>query len=187
MVDVRERLGVREVGERDGALGGAPDHSIDALGLALDPHTFGHGAMDHEALGDGLGVASLVHEARHLADDVAHAVAGDRAHPRALPLDVGVGDIRARADDDAGPLEQVGLVAAELVEQHPLLLRRRAALGRREVDEHDEHSRALDVAQEAMTEPPALARALDQAGDVRDDHLEVVVERARRRGWARGS
>ncbi len=71
MVDVRERLGVGEVGERDGALGGSPDHPIDALGLALDPHTLGHGAMDHEALGDGLGVASLVHEARHLTDYLA--------------------------------------------------------------------------------------------------------------------
>ena len=107
-------------------------------------------------------------------------------HPRALPLDAGLGDVRRRADDDAGPLEQVGLVAAELVEQDPLLLRGRAALGRREVDEHDEHSRPLDVAQEPMPEPAALARALDEAGDVRDHHLEVVVEAHDTEVWLEG-
>ena len=50
---------------------------------------------------------------------------------------------------------------------------------------HAQHPGPLDVAQELVAEAAALAGSLDQAGDVGDDELGVLVERARRRGAAR--
>ena len=93
-----------------------------------------------------------------------------------MPLHVGIGYIGPRSDDDARAVEQVGLVAAELVEEHPLLLLGSAALGGGQVDQHHERSSALDVAQEPVAEAATLARSFDQPGDVGDDHLERVVE-----------
>ena len=74
-----------------------------------------------------------------------------------------------------GPVEQLGPVAAELVEQDPLLLLRRPPVHRREVEQHHQHPRALDVAQEAVAEAAALGRALDEPGDV-GEHELVVLE-----------
>ena len=42
------------------------------------------------------------------------------------------------------------------------------------VDHVDEQPRALEVREELVAEPGALARALDQAGNVRDDELALV-------------
>ena len=80
-------------------------------------------------------------------------------------------------DDEPRPLEQLGPVAAELVEQDPLLLLGRALVDRREVEQHHEHAGPLDVAEELVAEPAALGRALDEARGCR---------RARTRGrWKR--
>ncbi len=48
------------------------------------------------------------------------------------------------------------------------------AVERREVEHVDEQPRALDVGEEVVAEPGAVARALDQPGDVGDDELAVV-------------
>src|SRR5262245_42536593 len=39
-----------------------------------------------------------------------------------------------------------------------------------------QHARALDMAQETVSEPGAVGRAFDQAGDVGDDQLALVAE-----------
>ena len=85
------------------------------------------------------------------------------------------GDVGLGADHEARPLEQLGPVAAELVEQDPLLLLGRALVDRREVEQQHEHARALDVAEELVAEPAALGRALDEPGDV-GEHELVVAE-----------
>ena len=90
------------------------------------------------------------------------------------------------ADHEARPLEQLG----------PVVGRARASSIRScsagatpssggEVDQHAQHPGPLDVAEELVPEPAALARPLDQPGDVGDDELGVVVEAAPRRGSAR--
>ncbi len=48
------------------------------------------------------------------------------------------------------------------------------------VDEVQDDGAALDMAEEAMADPGALARALDEAGQVGDDELDVVEPRRRR-------
>ena len=123
-----------------------------------------------------------------LADEIAHALAGDGARcRRPVPLgdraDVGLG-----ADDDARAFEQLG----------PVLRRARAAGSAParagdtpsscgEVEHDAQHAGPLDVAEELVAQPLALAGTLDQAGDVGDDEVGVVVDLARRRGGARGS
>ena len=74
----------------------------------------------------------------------------------AHPVEGAGGDVRLAPDDESRALEQLGLVPAELLEEHALLLLRASPLDAREVEEQDEHARALDVAQELMTEPPTL-------------------------------
>ena len=49
-------------------------------------------------------------------------------------------------------------------------------VGRSQVDHDAQHPGPLDVAQELVAEPLALAGALDQPGDVGDDELGVLVE-----------
>ena len=54
------------------------------------------------------------------------------------------------------------------------------AVERREVEHVDEQPRALDVGEEVVAEPGAVAGALDQPGDVGEHELALVgVERAR--------
>ena len=78
-------------------------------------------------------------------------------------------------DDQAGAVEQFGLVAAELPQQDAQLLLW-AVLGVRiEVEQDDQHPGPLDVAEEAVAETLALGRALDQSGDVRHDELGAVT------------
>ena len=96
-----------------------------------------------------------------------------------LPPGGGVGgrhQVGLGADHEPRPVEQLGPVAGQLVEQHPFLLGRRHAVERGEVDQQAQHAGPLDVAEELVPEPTALARPLDQPGDVGDDELVVVVE-----------
>ena len=62
-------------------------------------------------------------------------------------------------DDEARPVEQVGPVAAQLVEQDPLLLLGRALVDRREVEQQDEDPRPLDVAEELVARDPRPSAA----------------------------
>ena len=88
----------------------------------------------------------------------------------------GVGEVGAGADDQPGPVEQVGLVAPQLVEQDPLLLGGRVRRQRREVEQEQQHPGPLDVAQEPVPEPSPVAGPLDEPGEVGHDELGVVVE-----------
>ena len=73
-----------------------------------------------------------------------------------------------------GRVEQIGLVALELVRAAPAPAR--PAAGAPDVcharsSEHAQHAGALDVAQELVAESPSLARTFDEAGHVGDDVL----------------
>ncbi len=89
---------------------------------------------------------------------------------------VRLGQVGTRAHDDAGSIEQVGLVVAQLAEEDPLLLGGAVLGQRREVEEEHEHAGPLDVAEELVPEPAPLAGPLDEAGEVGDDELGLVVE-----------
>ena len=141
----------------------------------------GAGTEQDHPLAVRLGARASCDRGRHRPDEPAHAVAGDRRdHEPGVTVGAEVADIGyevgLRPDDEARPGEQLGAIAGQLVEQHPLLLRRRHAVERGEVDEEAQDPRPLDVAEEPMTEALALARPLDQPGDVGDDELGVVVE-----------
>ena len=70
----------------------------------------------------------------------------------------------------------------QLVLDRRVVLGRVGAVDRREVEHVHEQSRALDVGEEVVPEAGALARALDQSGDVGEHELAVVgVDRAEHR------
>ena len=71
-------------------------------------------------------------------------------------------DVALGADDDPGPLEQVGLVVTELAQQDVELVLGRQRRRLREVEQDAEHPRALDVAQEVVSEASTLGGALDE-------------------------
>ena len=71
----------------------------------------------------------------------------------ALERHIRLGEVGARPDDQPRALEQVGLVAAQLVEEDPLLLGGRVRRQRREVEQEHEHPGPLHVAEEPVPEP----------------------------------
>ena len=74
-------------------------------------------------------------------------------------------------DDDLRPLVETGAVRGELgVDRVPALVR--VVLGR--VDDVQEHPGTFEVGEELVPEPDALARALDQPGDVGNYELPPV-------------
>ena len=118
-------------------------------------------AQHHERLGFGLGGARLADQRAQPAEQHVEALAGDRRDRERVAiargrLELEGGDVGLGPHDEPGPLEQLGPVAAELVEQHPRLLLGRAAVDRREVEQEHEHPGALDVAEELV----ARARGL---------------------------
>ena len=121
-VGLVERLGVGEVGQGDGPLGLPADDGPTTVVAALDAVALGRRSVDDERLGlRELGPGSL-DRLGHLADQLPHALAGDGGDPVALEGDVGLGEVGARSHDQPRALEQVGLVAPQLVEEDPLLL-----------------------------------------------------------------
>ena len=90
----------------------------------------------------------------------------------------GAGGVDLVAHDDARTGLQLVGVQRQLAIDDLVVLQRVAPLeAARQVDHvHDERG-ALDVAQELMSQPAALVRALDQAGDVGDDEAVVVGAR----------
>ena len=130
LVDVGQRLEVRHVREGDGALRLASDHPPARVVLALDQrrprrigrwttNASGSGSAD---LADADGVGQRPDQRR----DARPGDRGDRSDRSSRGRRRR--DVGPRADDDPWPVEQVGLIAAELVEQDPLLLGR-AELG----------------------------------------------------------
>ena len=131
-------------------------------------------------------LAGLVDSRRHRSDGLRQPVTRDGGDDDSLRVvveeraDVGH-DVGLRAEHDPGPFEQLGLVLAELLQEHPLLLVGVDAMlsvdvlaG--EVEHQAQDPRPLDVAEELVTEPLALAGALDETGNVGDDELGIVIE-----------
>src|SRR5439155_15395724 len=160
VADVLLGVGRGDVGEGDGPLCRSADDTEVAARLALDPEAFWQWLVDHERLGHRLGGPRLRDQLYEAADQRTYAVAGDGRDPVALPRQGG--DISLRANCDARPLEELGLVPLQLVEQHPVLLGGVDLLHVGEVDEHEQSAGPFDVAQELMPEPAPLGRPLDE-------------------------
>ncbi len=73
-------------------------------------------------------------------------------------------------------------MALELVLDHVEVRLRVGAVERREVEDVHEQPRALDVGEEVVAEPGALAGALDQPRDVGEDELAVGASSVPRTG-----
>ena len=92
-------------------------------------------------------------------------------------------------NDDLRTLRKLGAILLELTVNNAIILDRIAILKpARHVDDVHNQGRALNVAQELMAQPLALARALDETGDVGNNvrifagthHAEVRNERGER-------
>ena len=128
--------------------------------------------MHHEAGGGRRPRPRLRRQPGQHAEERRQPGTGDGRQPRALPcLHC---HVRLRADDDPGPHQQLGPVPAELLEEDPLLVSRRPPVGGGKVHQHGQHPCPLDVPEELVAEPAALAGSLDEPGDVCDDQLRVV-------------
>ena len=119
-----------------------------------------------------------------------HALAGDRgdrgrtaapARARAPRQRVDARRIVERVDlvgrHELRLLEQRGIVERELAANRVEVLDRIAARRAGDVDEMNQHLRALDVTQELMAETVSFVRAFDQPGDVGDDEAALVAQR----------
>ena len=81
-----------------------------------------------------------------------------------------------------GSAASARVVALELALDRRVVGDRVGAVERRQVEHVDEQPRALDVREELVAEPRAVARALDQPGDVGDDELALgALERPEHR------
>ena len=152
------------------------DHEA-AVVAAADRDALEHRSERDEALGRGLFGPGLLHQLAQRSDDRRHALAGDRGHGRTVEVGqhLGFGQIRPGSDAQSGPVEQIGSVVAELLQQDRLLFGPGGTGERRQIEQQNQDRRPLDVAKEPVAQAPALGGALDQAGDVGDDHLEAVV------------
>ena len=98
-----------------------------------------------------------------------------RGLPRGLVDEVGL-----RQREHPRQRRQPRVVLRELALDRRVVVDRVGAVERVEVEHVDEQPRALDVGEELVAEPGAVARALDQPRDVGDHELAVVgLERAR--------
>src|SRR3954451_18447536 len=77
VVDVRQRLGRRDVVERDDPFQLPSDETELVLPQTLGASTFDLRPQDDDSRRDGLFVAGLVHERGHLADELTDPVTGD--------------------------------------------------------------------------------------------------------------
>ena len=84
-------------------------------------------------------------------------------------------EVGLRQREDARQLGQPRVVLGQLALDHRVVRDRVGAVERREVEHVHEQPRALDVGEEVVAEAGAVARALDQAGDVGDDELAIVA------------
>src|SRR5439155_14388229 len=188
LVHVGERLRVGQVGHRDGPLGLSAVDPEGAVVAPLDAHALLLGPVHDERLRRGQHGPCIRDETGHPIQQLVDTSAG---HRRDGEVEVGVGlggDVGLGADRQARPLHEVGLVPAELREQHALLLRRRrsADRGRAEVEQQAQGASALDVTQEPVAQAAPLAGALDEAGDVGDDELAVAPTDDTQVGLERG-
>ena len=143
-----------------------PMHAPRAVVVALDGEALLGRAQHDERLGLGLVGARLVDERRRCGRaSSSRPVAGDGRDRRGRRIATRRSATSALVPTtSARPFEQLGPVAAELVEQDRAPARPGCAPStRREVEQEHEHPGPLDVAQELVAEARALGRALDRA------------------------
>ena len=156
----RPRLRLRPVDEEVGEL------VVGALRSARPRGTSANSARRNSS-----SPSPVAHES---AEDGDHARVVDR-RTRRLRLEV-----ELVQHDDLRPLVEARAVRARARRRSS---RHCSSASLRRVDHVDEHPRALEVREELVAEPDALARALDQARDVGDDELAPVgrLDRAEHR------
>src|SRR6478609_2420059 len=177
-------LVVAEVGLPDPALGLLAPHPPAVLGggdrellLAVSRRRTEH---DPGRLDRGLRGPRRLDDGGHREGQLAHPLAGrgrdleDVEPASAELLDHEAGDVTAVGDvdlvegDQAGPVLEPAVPAQLPLDDVEVVDRVAARLDAGRVDDVDQGGAALDVAQEVVTEAPAVAGALDQAGDVGD-------------------
>src|SRR5207244_3159616 len=99
-----------------------------------------HRAEHVVRLGLALCRARRFDQGREMPAELVEAGARHARDPHSVELHVGRCDVGLAADDDTRPFQELRSVTTELIEQHALLLRRRAAVDRSEVAEDHEHA-----------------------------------------------
>ncbi len=84
------------------------------------------------------------------------------------------GHVGLGADHEPGSVEELGPIAAQLVEQHPALFLGGDTGHRFELEQHQQDPGPGDVAQEAMPQALAVGRPFHQPGDVGHGEVDVV-------------
>ena len=157
VLHVLHRLEVGEVGHGHDALGVAPGDPPRAVVVAHAREPLLHrAAARRSGSGSGSAAAGLADQRAEPTEELVEALAGDGGELDAVRFGERVaeleeGDVGLGADDEARPVEQLGPVAAQLVEQDPRLLLGRPLVDRREVEQQDQHPGPLDVAEELVT------------------------------------
>src|SRR4051794_29803707 len=192
VLDVRERLVVREVVACDQAVDGVAGDAEPVRPGALDLERTAGGRAEDLELGDvvlarvlgprvGDGDAT-----QQLAPQLVEPLADrrrrddDRNAEALAPFgggsvgELGRHEVGLRQREDARELGEAGVVLAQLRLDHRVVGGRVRAVERREVEHVDEQPRALDVGEEVVAETGAGAGALDQPRDVGDHELAVV-------------
>ncbi len=102
---------------------------------------------------------------------VAHEIVNTATIRGSSTLELGVGlEVDLVQHDDLRPLVEPRAVGRQLgVDRAPLLVGRL-----RRIDHVEEHARPLEMGEELVPEPDALARALDQPRHVGEDELAPV-------------
>ena len=210
MLQVNDGFLVFPVGLNDHALNGTTDHA-EGTGLFLDnaetllalqaaalPFIV---AQNDRLIGDSQLGAQLSHLLAHGKHQRVEAGARHGRHGKEhmsiverCALEVGnlIGRARRVAlvgNNDLRTLRKLGAILLELAVDDAIILDRIAILKTtRHVDDMHDQSRTLNVAQELVTQALALARALDQTGNVGNDvrifagthHAQIGHERGKR-------
>ena len=211
VLQVQDGLVVFPVGLHDHALdglaGNAPDigcnllHMEGTLALLATPRPHLAEVLLGEVVGRKLGSGTgtlLAHHLTNAKHELVHARTGGGGHAEvrdALALGelhhagvvlLGTRQVALVAHDDGGALSKLVGIHGELGLDDLVVVNRVTTLiGTAQVDDVHDEGRALHVAQELVAQTLALAGALDEAGDVRDDvvvvlnahHAEVGLER----------
>ena len=155
------------------------EHDPRAVDVTLHGDAFGLGSVHGEGVDDRLRFARLANPLGELAEEPLHAFTRRGRQSLPVPVDPLGRDVGLGPDDDAGPVEELRPVRAELLEEQLLLQLRRMALDGlgRQVAQHDEHACPLDVAEET-----GLDRTVAEAA-LADPRWTEMVRAEERMAW----
>jgi len=169
-----ECLVIGEIAERNGSHRRSTDNVPRPIIEALDRNLPTERPMQGRGLDRRRRRPRLANERRKTTQHRWKAGTGHRGNDRAIEVVVR-SQVAPRSDDEPGPVEQIGSIAADFVEQHLELLVRRHAVPRREIEQHQQDPGSFDVAEELMAQPLPVACPLDQPRNVGQHHLEPII------------